>query len=422
MQYVLTILTRFGIKAVNLITFIVLARLLTLEDFANYGFIFNTSLLLSIFLDLGLRNSSAYYIGKCRSDFNEIQKSLIIYSLVITFFAVITPYIVKKFGYHNYNYEILIPSILICLGLFYIRTFQGLLLGVTQIGIVNKSDMIQKLILFSGVVALFLLDNGQLNIVLWIFATSSIFSVVYIFLSIGKIKSEDSVEESKKLLGDLYKRGFVFMLGAFFMIAYKKVGFYVSEALAGDYLTGIYFGINRFSEVTTEIGIAVSMVLFSKNVKIKEREKIVNNISKIVRVCIFTLSILTLLFAIFAEVILEFGLGTEFTRFCSLYRLALIAAFFGLVPTITFPTLTILYKPLAVSLLYLFVLIFNYFGSNLLYAYFGLAGIMFVLLLSNIILTSVILLFVCKKENVNYSTFLLIKSTDFKILKRKVYN
>lgn len=417
MHYLLTIFTRFGVKGLNLLTFLILAQILSINDFAKYGQVFTTSLLLSIFLDLGLRNSSAYFIGRSQESLCEIKKSIINYSIIVSIIFVIAVYFLTLRYQIGYTYIEIIPVVVICLSLFYIRTFQGLLLGLTEIGYVNKTDAMQKLLLFCGISILAFFSLSDLSLILWIFAFSSLLTTVLIIRKLRRLVNVrypigTSIEKKQ-----LFIRGAIFMLAAFSMVAYKKVGFYVASIQGGEILSGIYFGIDRFSEICTEVGVAVSMVLFSKNVKNKSRENIVKDIAMVIRICVFVLLIITVLFFIMSKQILFYGLGEQFAEYSSLFKIGLFATFFGLVPTIIFPTLTILYHPIKVASLYFIALLFNFSLATYIYSYLQLTGIVVTLLISNVILTVIIVSYVHVKEEFRAFDILFINKSDFDTFK-----
>lgn len=283
---------------------------------------------------------------------------------------------------------------------------------------INTSDILQKTVLFFSVVASFGYGATSIGIIFWGFALSTVLTIIYLCLRIFNIDAPNLELSSDNLASNLFGRGFVFMVGAFSMIAYKKVGFYVADYHCGESMSGIYFGVNRFAEVITEVGIAVSMVLFSNNVKNKDRKKSINDAAKATRVCVFVLFFLALFFCVFAPEILEVGLGRNFVEYQLLYRVALCAAAIGLVPTIMFPTLTLIYSPIKVATLYLLAVIFNLALSEVFFTYQDIIGIALSLLLSNLILSVVIMLYLKNSESILVQDFLLIKLDDLRFLNK----
>lgn len=423
MQYLITVITRFAVKGVNLITFLILARLLTLDDFAKYGLVFNTSLLLSVLLDLGLRNSSAYFMGKNRSDTKIIVSTIFKYISVAGFSSFIIIVLLNETSIIDFELSFLqiTAAALVCIGLFYIRTLQGVFLGFSKVNFVNRSDMIQKLVLVFMVASIFYASLDDLSYVLWAFGLSTLLASVYIIYKIRSLvnqEASDITDSSSFDYKKMFIRGAIFMSGSFCMIVYKKLGFYIADAEGGSLLSGIYFGINRFAEVITEVGIAVSMVLFSRNVKSTDRSRSLVDAAKSVRLSLFVLVITSIIFSILAEYILQYGLGEKFISYTGLYRVALVASLFGLMPTIMYPTLTVLYHPTRVAFLYFVMMSFNYVLSVYLFSNMGLEGIMLSLLCTNIILMSFLLFYIKSRECVSPLEFLIVKKEDFSFLKK----
>jgi O-antigen/teichoic acid export membrane protein len=398
-----------------------LARLLSLEDFAIYGFIFNTTLLLAVFYDVGLRNAAAYHIGKDSENLPDIVSIIYRYLFPVSVAVILSTIIITYVIHPSMDTIIeLIPIALIGVGVLFVRTLQGIFLGTGHIGFVNKSDIVQKLFLFLSISLLFSLQMNELNLVLWVFALSSLLGAVYIFIILKKLVPTSSKKIDNALAKKMFKRGIVFMFGALFLIGYTKVGFYVVALLGNSSLAGIYFGISRFAEVITEVGVAISMVLFSNNVRKKERNNAIQGMAKTTRVSIFFLAIIGLILASLAPYILLWGLGTGFTNYTELYIYAIIAAVFGVIPTVLFPTLSVIYKPLKIVALYGTAVLINIGLASSLFVVTGMMGVMLTVLLSNLMLTIFILHTIYKNEHINPVDMILIKKSDFLIFKRFV--
>lgn len=418
MLFIFTVITRFAVKGVTLVTFLLLANLLSLTDFSKYGFVFTTTLLIAVFFDFGLRNSAAYFIGQNPEWIKNIVTIVITYITLICILIAIVTCILIVSGVSSYSTSEIIASSIILFGLFAIRTLQGILLGTHNVRYINTSDILQKVVLFFSVVVAFAYSSTNIEIIFWGFALSTVVTIIYLASRVFNINTPKPQSSNVTLTTKLFGRGLVFMVGAFGMIAYKKIGFYVADYYGGESIGGIYFGVNRFAEVITEVGVAVSMVLFSRNISNKDRKKSIDEAAKSTRVCIFVLIFLGLCLGVFAAEILKAGLGGNFGEYQTLYRVALCAAVTGLVPTIMFPTLTVIYAPIKVATLYVLAVIFNISLSSVLFISLGVVGIALSLLISNLILSVIIMLYLRNNEATLVKDFLLIKLDDLRFFKK----
>ncbi len=413
----LTVLTKFGTKGLNLFTFIILARNLSIEEFGLYGFIFTTSLLLSVLLDTGFRNSSAFYIGKSPKQVT-FSANILLLSWVLLFpLMVALCWISFNYsGLESSTTNLHYPIVVITASLLFIRMAQGIHLGDGNIAQINRSELIPKTLLFISIFVGYLTGSLNLTFALWAFALSSLLGAAYLLHGMKNYIGSSDPTIDKNLAKKIFKRGLLFMLGALLMIAYKKTGFYVVSFMDGSSSAGAYFGVNRLAEVLTEIGLAISLVLFSKNVRNTNQSERLASTAKTLRTSLFLLTIFGLFCIPLAPIILPLALGNEFTGFENLYRIAIVAAVLGIIPTVIFPTLAIIFKPLTVAVWYLLGLLMSSSLSIIAFENYGLNGVVLVLAITNVVLTSIIIFSVTNKYGGSPFDYLLLKRSDVILL------
>ena len=405
MIYVMTILARFFGKGANFLSFFLLLNNLDIKVVGEYGLIFTTLFIFSITMDMGLRNS----IGTSIKDRNSIHESfakLRSHTIAcIPCFIIIglgTNYIINLYYYYLLGF---ISSVLL-LHLTYTRTAQGILLSNNNIQLVNKLEIIQKttfLILLIGLIQL-----GKLDI--YTALTSLIIShstnLAYCILLYGS----DEKFKFNFFSKDIYKNGLIFMFTAFAMISITKYNILFSNFKFDPSYSGVYFSIIRISEITTEISVAISMVLFSHATSKKIE---INDIAKTCRITFTTLSIASMITLIVLYFYLDIIPSLENFEFRH-FLLAIIATLFSSIPMTLFSMLPTIIKRNEILKTYLAVLIVQVLLSYIFSSLIGFDGLFLSLLVSNIILFSCIITLTSQQTQTKFTDFLIIKNTDLK--------
>lgn len=413
-QIIWTVFVRFLGKSANVAVLVILARELSVADLGIYGFLFVACIISSVALDVGVRNSAAFYIGKSPERGGDIAvQTLLLYCAFAAAAFLAAPLLLTFSDAHDAMPTLLLPTALNILSLLYIRMEQGILLGTGQIARFNRTELVPRVVLLTATVGALLADAITLSSALVILAISNLFGAVAVaaaVLPMYRRGSWRSWRDSKQLV----RRGFVFMLGVVAMLAAQKIAFFVVARIGSENEGGLFYGLLRLTEFMTEIGLAVSVVVFSTSVRAVSKKDAVRDAAESTRVCAALFLVLTVIAYLTAPVLVSLLLGSEFSGYESLFRILLIGTFFGTVWTMVFPTLTAVDHPVVALLIMVPNLIFGTILAWLLYKSYGLTGAAWAMVLSQAVLTLSMLFMFKFRHQARIRDFLFLSRQDMR--------
>ena len=182
-DYVMTVTNRFGVKIANLLFFSVIARGLTVEEMTIYGLFFTSALLVSVFLDFGLRNSIAKLIGANGLDitfasFNTANIIFVFLSIAFVCTYVFTDGLFVLNALTPYSIYFLVTS----LSMTYIRIIQSIFLGRGEVRFVNLSEAVPRTILICFSIYLLFIPDLTIHNAFSALMYSQIVGALYLFL------------------------------------------------------------------------------------------------------------------------------------------------------------------------------------------------------------------------------------------------
>src|SRR5919107_1740986 len=84
--------TRFLLRGANFLIFLLLARSLSVGEFGFYGYLMSTAVVLSVAFDLGLRQSTAFFLGGGTERRDAVVTHMLLLWLLLGSLAVLTAY------------------------------------------------------------------------------------------------------------------------------------------------------------------------------------------------------------------------------------------------------------------------------------------------------------------------------------------
>lgn len=409
LEIVATVLTRFGGKSVNLLVFVTVAHKLTLEEMAVYGAIFSVTLIYSAVLDLGVRNSLAVFVGRNPDDCSGYTRSAFMLWLLLAASAFPIMYFTVESARDP---QILASSGLLLTAMLYLRMMQGTLLGQGQIGLFNKTELASRLVLLAGTgIIVSIPDAFSLVSALWVLAVSQFVAAFYLFLyqrsAILYGRSGD-----RGIAWRLVSRGFVFMLSVLLMHASKRAAFLIVSQLSSAEEAAAFFTLQRLTEVMTEVGMAVSVVMFSRNVRAVDPAVAARETAQASRLTLMILAIIAGGFGVFSKWLVPLALGDQYSGNDPLFHALLLATLVGAVWVMLFPSMSVATSPLRVFLIMLPGTIINMILAYALADQFGSIGAAWAMLISGFVTTTLFTLTYRKKYGTGLLDFVLIKRSD----------
>lgn len=408
-----TIATRLGGKSVNLLVFLVVARQLSLEEIAVYGFIFSTTLIYSAALDVGARNSLALFVGKQPEMGALYLRSGFFLWLTMALLGVPISYLTLFLSELPLNAVALsMPVALLLAAMLYVRIMQGGVLGAGDIQLFNSSELASRVVLFFGTVSLLLAPGGfTLVNAIWVLAASHLAAALFLFFKqIGDLRIPYKAGEL--LVLRIVARGFPFMLSVILLNAAKRFSFLVVSYTSSSEAAGIFFALHRLTEVITEVGLAIAVVAFSYSVRATSPNEAVQASAAMSRLSMLVFFAVAVLMVATIDVSLPLLLGPEFSSHERLFLLLIGATLAGAPWTILFPSLSVVLSPVKVFFLMVPGVAVNVITAKPLIALYGLEGAAFSIVLANIILTLSFLLVYRLVFHVPMSQFLFANRDD----------
>lgn len=413
LQILATVLSRMIGKTVNFVVFIILARELPVQDMGFYGFVFATSLIIATGFDFGIRNSSAYFIGQskygaaswARLTLNSF--SILALPTIAFMYAVLYVHVDGQV-----DATIAVAVLINVSALLFIRMAQGVLIGEGRIGDFNRSELASRVVLFFTTSLLLVTD--QINLVM-AFASLALSNCAAALAVLWYVRTSfrDGSLDSSASARMLISRGIKFMLGVLAMLSAKQISFFMVSQLGTAEHAGVFFALRRITELLTEVGLAVSVVVFAKNVRSVDRTEAIKAASQSTRVAFAVFVVISVLAFIFAELLLSIVLSEPYTHYPNLFRILLLGTLASTIWTIIFPSLSAIDDPLISFWIFVPNLVFSLVVSYFLFEFYGIYGAAAAMLTSHVVITASFLAVFKFRYGAPVMDFVVLKRNDF---------
>jgi O-antigen/teichoic acid export membrane protein len=176
--------------------------------------------------------------------------------------------------------------------------------------------------------------------------------------------------------------------------------------------SGAFFGLQRLTEISTEIGLAISVVMLSVGVRSSSNDDTNQNSARVMRVSILVFAGMSLLLVVFSNPIIRILLGEDYIGHVSLFPILILGTFIGTVWTMLFPSLSLVTSPLYVLKLFTLCFIVNLLITFPLTYYHGIHGGAWSTVIVNAFTTGIFLASYWKKFSIPATSFLFIRFDD----------
>ncbi len=413
-----TLITKFVFLFGGFIISILLARLLGPEGKGIITAIFVFPLLIVSLADMGIRQSSAFYIGKKQYPLSDVISSISFLWLITSLISMTLVFVYFLIGpAERYSWVVLI----IALGTVPIKLIEqyakGIMLGRNQISTINISQILRVTSNFLAVILLvWILDLGVLGAALVHIAFATVVSVYYIIkvLDYNKI-SFKPVKPIPKLL---FFKGISFAVVLFVINLNYKIDIMILDWLVDPAEIGIYsVGVN-FAELLWQIPAAVGMVLFAKSATTKNELDSVTRSTSILRTVMPIMLITAIILAVFSTLVIKIFYGPDFIEAGNILRLLLPGICFITISKILHPDLAARGYPLYALKVFVITLMLNIILNFLLIPYYGIHGAAIASTISYILAGLGFGYVYARKENITMKDILIINKKDINLVKQ----
>ncbi|TFG24465.1 MAG: hypothetical protein EU529_04190 [Promethearchaeota archaeon] len=339
------------VAIINLLHFLLLIRLLSIEEYAllTIGFIIPD--MLSLFGELGLDYASTHFISKMQRDqephkIKEVIRINIIIKILIGFFFFLIVWLGAKFialEIYNINDERLITLIRFSsLEIFSRMLFNAtisILLGLGKIKIIRLEIIIRMLWRTILSISLVLYGLTLLGPMIGFFTSNIIVVLFNLFLIIKKTNKVNVKRKSinKKLFSEMIKYGYSLLIYSFIVSIQIPIYLYIL-ILTSNLQNLSYFKTAVDSAKTIQILIqSISMVLFPAFSKLdwnneKDRKVLINNFKSSLKFSSIIILPITCILIIFSGDIFPFLYGDDYlpaSIYYSMYFMIFLFVTFG---------------------------------------------------------------------------------------------
>jgi O-antigen/teichoic acid export membrane protein len=419
LDYFETIFMRFGVKFVNFVFFLVIARYLTISELAVYGVIFTTSLLSAVLIDGGLRNLVLKVVGgEGAYDWGFYLKFHSIFIVYLVFF------LVGVVGLYFYGLlgslrEYIYHYVLLSMAMAYVRSSQAFFLALGNIRIFNYSEAVVRIVLALSMLICMVWYVVDINTALIMLVVSQCVGAIYCIAYSSYSKSRCVVNIS--LSTNIVFSGLLFMICVLFMSFNKQMHFYALGYMGGRELSGYYFAIYRLAEILTEIALGISIVLVSRTAVASNslKEFSIDSFSYMMRITYF-LFFFPLCFAcVFGGYFVNawFSVNVEGDAFS--VPLIFVGSYVGVFWVVAFPSMAVIFPVLRLLVGFLITILLTLIGYLFLYKYGGdikVSDVGVLYLLSNTLVTGYFCFVLKEKYRVSWTDLFLVRTSDIRRL------
>lgn len=411
-----TLITKFILLFGGFIISILLARLLGPEGKGIITAIFVFPLLIISLADMGIRQSTAYFIGKNKHKLSDIISSVAFLWVLTSIISVFIVFIYYLLGPSN-QYSWIVLLVAMCsVPLKLIEQYaKGVMLGQDQISTINLSQLLRLITNFIFVIMLvWLFDLGILGAAIVQVLMAFVVAIYYLYkiMKVDKVKFKP-VGEIPKLL---FFRGFSFALALFIINLNYKIDIMILDVLVTPKEIGLYsVGVN-FAELMLEIPSAVGMVLFAKSTTSKNQFTSIQRATSILRTVMPLMLLSSIAIAVMAPMVIRLLYGEDFAEAGNYLRILLPGILFITISKTLHPELSGRGFPLFALRIFIITLILNVILNFILIPEYGAYGAAYASSISYIIAGLGFAVIYSKKEKINLRDILLLKKEDVNYL------
>lgn len=253
-------------RGAQLVTFVVLARFLSPEEFGWYGIITTSLALATILGGLGLRQSLAFWIGQQRMTAGEAgATALVIWPLLAGAASLVLMLTIGGSVVAD-NTAVRIALVVSISAALIIDLLQGVNLGQGRIREFASVENLPKTLLMLGVLALAALGVASLDNVLWAHAGGLLLAVPV--LGWLALRRAGRMRIRFRAIIPMVGYGVIFALNLFFLMLGARISMFIIEANFGSAAAGRFFAASRVSEILLEVATAAGMVLFANAARV----------------------------------------------------------------------------------------------------------------------------------------------------------
>ncbi|MCB1969298.1 MAG: polysaccharide biosynthesis C-terminal domain-containing protein [Geminicoccaceae bacterium] len=332
------LVTRFVMRAANLLVFMLLARGLDQEEFGQYGYVMASVLMLSVIFDIGLRQSSGLYLGKPDADQRRIVANVLAMWLVLGAFGSLAMAGVMVWGGFDSSMLVVMLAAATLAPTLLIRMGQGTFLGLGRMRALNQSELASRALLLVGTFLAWLFDMLTIEFALALLFLSYAGAAGLLVWQIRDLVGWPRIDVD--IARPLLVTGMTFAGGIIGMIMLGRVGVWIVNALLGSADVGSYFAVMRLSEMIAEVATAVGVVIFSHGVRTEDRRIAALSSARTARCVSAVMAVGGLIALWLAEPVIRYSVGATYVEAADAFRILVIGSVLSCFSMMLYPGLS----------------------------------------------------------------------------------
>ncbi|MGN8646338.1 oligosaccharide flippase family protein [Gracilibacillus sp. HCP3S3_G5_1] len=418
------VITTFGTKLVILFgsffVSILLARLLGPEGKGVVTALFVVPNIVISIADLGVRQASAYYIGRKIYSVQDVLSSslfLWLFTSIISIGIVLSYYSMGSLQEYGW--------ILVLIALIYIPIklltsyLNGVIQGKQKIGNINLKELISFAFnLFGVIILVWIFDLGVIG-ASTVTLLVALVGLIY-FIKIVRSISVMKLKYIKPIPQNLFKKGISFALALFILTLNYKIDIIFLERMVTSTEVGIYSVGTNLAELIWQLPAAISIVLFARSANSKTNFEAHNRSAKILRITLPILLFICLFFIITSKYIVTLLYGDEFQQSSDVINILLPGVFIIVISKILHPDMAARGKPLYGLLVFIGPLVLNILLNLLWIPNYGVKGAAWASTISYSLGGILYGIVYAKKVGVRLKDLLILNKGDLLIIKKSI--
>lgn len=307
--------SRLAARGVQVISFILLARILSPAGFGAFGVLTAAVVLAGQIGNLGLRQAAAYQIGR-----GEITAGTA-FGLLIGFWplaAACCAWAVVAFNAEalgildaGHSQALILPLGVATAAYLLLVLLQGIFLGKGNIRAFALTDNGPRILQAAMIAILWVLGMLSIGSALWSYALAFALLVpAAIFLA---RQGGDPIAFPVARLGTMIRYGALFAISMFLINLQTRAGLFLVSGAEGNETAGNFLAAQRLNEIFLEIATAIGLVIFSESTKAADPKKAVHSAAKASSAMIWMFLVIALAIWFTAEHLIPLLLGEQYT-------------------------------------------------------------------------------------------------------------
>jgi len=296
------------IRLAQLLSFVLLARLLTPSEFGWFGLVTTGIGLAATLGSLGLRQASAFQIGRSLLTAGEATGTALAAWLPLALIA--TTLIIVSYNWSLPGMSTAAIHAAMFVGIastMLIMILQGVLLGRAEIRAFSTTETLPRIIL--AVMAAALAVAGLAHALTAIWAHVMSFLIVVPFAIYLSRRGTYGLSVRLDRLPSLITYGVAFALNLSLIVLCARLSMFVIERVGNSADVGRFFAAVRVSDIALEAASAVGLAVFSKSVQSTDTDRVMDKTARIACLMFWSFCSAGLLIAALAPYAVTFILG-----------------------------------------------------------------------------------------------------------------